>query len=322
MKLNTTKVFVGSVVVVLLASISGCSKRQKTVLFVSSLRQGSACADSALSGVRSILTERPGVAVQARFTELAADSTQQDSVKRMLRIIRKTKPDVMITYGDDAVKYVVGPHFRNGPFPVLFCGVQWACDQYGLPTETATGMLEIPPIHDIIRMLNPYFHNIHHMAVISRNSAMERRNRKYMDTLLRKIGMRAEYDLLDDFDRWKAAFTRANSEADVIYLSDAVDIAGWDEYEAHEFISRTIQKPVVTCDLSMMHYAVFGITPVSREPGEWAARIALAVLEGKTVSDIPVAVNHRAIACYNPALAQRIEFRPGQDFLSQVHLFE
>jgi ABC-type uncharacterized transport system substrate-binding protein len=322
MRVRQPKKLVGLLFMTALWCSHGCSQKNKTVLFLSSFKQGDASADSALSGVRSVLSQRRDVVIRSHFFDLHPDSFQQDSIRKLLRVVQKSKPDVLITYGDDAVKYIVGPHFRKGPLPVVFCGVQWACDQYGLPTETVTGMVDIPPLQDIIRMLNPYYHNMVHMAVISKNSALERRNRKYMDALFRQIGIRADYELLEDFEKWKAAFIRANDEADAIYLAVSNDIAGWNNFEATEFILRHIRKPVITCDKTMMRFAVFGITRVNREQGEWAARTTIAILDGKVGFDIPVAVSRESVAYWNPVLAQRIEFKPKPEFLKQVHLFQ
>ena len=84
-------------------------------------------------------------------------------------------------------------------------------------------------------------------------------------------------------------FITANAESDAIFLPTNGAIRGWKNDEAREFVGEHIQIPVFTCDDFMMEFSVMGITKVTREQGEWAARRALEILKGRSSSDIPVA---------------------------------
>jgi ABC-type uncharacterized transport system substrate-binding protein len=300
----------------------GCSRKTKTVFFFSSVKRGSASADSAFSGVRSVLSARKDMVLRYYFMEGPSDSFRQDSVKKALRLIRKSRPRVLIAYGDDAVKYIVGPHFRNKPLPVVFFGIQWACDQYGLPAANTTGMLDVPPLRQIVQRLKPYYRNLRTMAVISENANSAKRNRKYIDGMLRPVGIRTDHELVDGLGGWKAAFIRANTQADLICLTDARNLAGWKDAAMAEFVYSHIQKPVVTCDEAMMRFAVFGITRMTRETGEWAGRTAAAIIDGTDASDIPITESREAAAILNSNLARRIELRPDREFLETVFLYQ
>jgi ABC-type uncharacterized transport system substrate-binding protein len=123
---------------------------------------------------------------------------------------------------------------------------------------------------------------------------------------------------VNDFAAWKRYFASANRTADVIFLPTNGAVSGWNDTEAWEFVYRTIKKPVFTCDDFMMRFAVFGMTKVDREQGEWAARTAMEILSGKKPSDFPVARNQQTKAFINPILAEKIEFQPDPALLDQV----
>ena len=56
-------------------------------------------------------------------------------------VIDSWKPDVVITADDNAVKYLIGPYYKNKKLPFVFCGLNWTAAEYGLPYTNATGML-------------------------------------------------------------------------------------------------------------------------------------------------------------------------------------
>jgi len=221
---------------------------------------------------------------------------------------------VLIVSDDDAVKYVVQPHFRDGPIPVVFCGVNWSAEQYGLPASHVTGMLEVVPVEETLREVMRSVPNVHRLRVLSEDSTSEQSNTRLLDSRYRALGLEPSYRLVSDYAAWKKEFARAQREADVVYVPTNGAIRGWDAADAVSYVTRTISKPVVSCDDFMMPYAVFGLTKVAREQGEWAAGAALAILEGKRPVDIAVTSNRQTRCYWNPKLAGRIDFRlpPGR----------
>ena len=72
----------------------------------------------------------------------------------------------------------------------------------------------------------------------------------------------------------------------------------------------------------MMVYAVFGMTKVAGEQGEWAANTALEILKGKSPSEIAVTRNRRTAAWINPALAAAVGFEPNREVLAKCRRVE
>ena len=199
-------------------------------------------------------------------------------------------------------------YYRHGPIPAVFCGVNWSARQYDLPTENVTGMLEVVPIEETLLQVKQMRPSTRHLCVLSENTLSERSNRELLDPKYKALGLETQYMLVDDFEEWKRAFLAAQRDSDLVYLPTNGGIRGWDAAAATEWVRRNIRKPVVTCDDFMMPYAVFGLTKVAREQGEWAAHAALAILHGKRPGDIPMIPNQQTRCFLNPGLAERIGF--------------
>lgn len=71
-----------------------------------------------------------------------------------------------------------------------------------------------------------------------------------------------------------------------------------------------------------MAYAVFALTKVAREQGEWAAANALEILRGKPGGRIPVTRNTQTETWLNPTLAQRITFHAAPELVARCRRVE
>jgi Gnt-I system high-affinity gluconate transporter/Gnt-II system L-idonate transporter len=287
------------------------------VFYVNSYHQGYPSSDQAMAAIHEILG-REGIALETAFLDAKRRPTEAQvrrQAETVLTSIRRFRPDLLIASDDDAVKYVLAPHYRNGPIPAVFCGVNSSARQYGLPTANVTGMLEVVPIEETLREVQRARPGTRRLRVLSEDSVSERSNRELLDPKYRALGLDPTYALVREFADWKRAFVAGQQEADVTYLPTNGAVQGWDAEAAVEWVRRNIRKPVVTCDDFMMPYAAFGLTKVGREQGEWAARSSLAILRGKPPGAIPMVSNERTRCFFNPDLAGRIGFRapPGRD---------
>ena len=287
----------------------------RRVFYVNSYHEGYPSSDDAMAAIREILGHE-GVAVEVAFLDAKRHPAEEDvrrQAEAALAAIRRFGPDLVMASDDDAVKYVIVPHFRDGPVPVVFCGVNWSAQQYGLPTPNVTGMLEVVPIEETLREVRRAFPHTRRLRVLSEDSVSERSNRELLDPKYRALGFDPTYDLVSEFAAWKRAFAAAQQDADVVYLPTNGAIHGWDANEAVAWVRGHIRRPVVSCDDFMMPYAVFGLTKVAREQGDWAAHTALEILRGKRPGAIPVVANHETRCYFNPDLAGRIGFAAPRD---------
>ncbi len=308
-----------TVAAALLLLTGGCSLFRKTVFYVNSYHEGHGPSDGVMAGIReSLRTSNVHLRVfmmdAGRYPD---EELIQQKVEKALFEVSLYEPDVMIVSDDAAVKHFLAASFAGGPVPCVFCGVDWRCDQYGLPTKYVTGMLEVAAVEKTISTIEGYYPDCRTVFVIAENSPSERRSINALAPVYRRLGLRPSYALVDTYEQWKERFIEANASADLVYLSASGAIGGWDSVDAGRFVEERIKVPVLTCDQFMMPYAVFGLTKVPEEQGEWAAKTALQILAGKKPKDIPVVKNTQTKGYLNISLAEKIGFKPDEELLSE-----
>jgi ABC-type uncharacterized transport system substrate-binding protein len=289
----------------------------KRIFHLDSYHQGYAVSDETEAGLRSMLAGKP-LEITTFYLDTkrrGSDAQVAASVEKALAAINSFKPDLLIASDDPAVKHVVVPFFKDGPFPVVFCGVNWSAEAYGLPTANVTGMIEVFPILEALELARKYYPSLRRLGVLSEDSLSEERNRGFLESRYRALGFDVDFAMVKDYASWKREFTRLQDSADVLYLPTQAAIRQWDAADARAFVRGTLRKPVIATDEFMMPYAVFGLVKIQAEQGEWAAVSALKILAGRKPPEIPVERNRRRKLYLNPTLAERAHFTPGAEFV-------
>ena len=146
--------------VFLLPFILSCQREESSkVLFINSYFPGFPSSDEYLAGIRDAFNGRN---IELRTFNMDTKRNPQvefieAKAAEVIDEINAFKPDLIISSDDNAAKYVIQPHLRDGPIPVLFCGVNWTCWQYDLPTPFVTGILEVLPVREVIEELQKYY---------------------------------------------------------------------------------------------------------------------------------------------------------------------
>lgn len=241
-------------------------------------------------------------------------------VSELLDSIHSEKPDILILSDDNALKYLLLPNIHTIQTPVVFCGINWTADQYNLPTQGVTGILEVLPLEDLLQTLKPYYPEMKKLLVLNENTTTSRKTKPLLDTLLNDQGIVVSQELVDDFESWKSVFIRGNNNYDIIYLQTRGAIKNWNHDEAIEIIGEHIKIPLVTCEEFMMPYAVLGLTQLSKEQGFLAGQAAKRILRGENPSDIPITKNQLSKVWINTDLAEKIGFNPDKELLKQAKI--
>lgn len=295
----------------ILGLIYGCREREKRIFYVNSYHQGYPPSDEVFAAIKHTFDSVKDIQLESFFLDSKRNPSSekiQQNVALALEQIQKFKPDLIIASDDDAVKYLVVTHFKGKEIPVVFCGVNWSAEQYGLPAANVIGMLEVLPLKENLQQIKLFNPEARKMLILSENSTSEQNNKTLLDTLFRSAGFEPEYTLVNEFADWKTAFIAANQNFDLIYLPTNGSIKNWNKAEAIETVSQNIKVPVITCDDFMMPYCIFGMTKVASEQGEWAAKTALEILNGKSVGEIPLTRNTKTKTHFNRELAEKIGF--------------
>jgi len=288
----------------------GCqSESRKKIFYINSYHDGYPSSDDVRDGILETLKEE-AVTLEIFYmdTKRKPESDEVEArVREALEKIDRFAPDLILASDDNAVEKIVVPHLQDRGLPIVFCGVNWSADKYGLG-ENVTGMLEVLPLRECIQTITRLNPDVRRISVLSENSQSERNNRELLDTLYRNLGMEVTYKLVDDFAQWKSAFEALSTSTDLIYLPTNGAIRNWYREEAMLFVESNLRIPTITCDDFMMDYCVFGLTKDAKEQGEWAAQTALKIIEGRSPSDIPITRNSRFNAYLNSKLAHAIGF--------------
>ena len=302
-----------------------CDNRgNEKVLYINSYHSGYPPSDAVQDEIISILTAN-NIDLEIFYLDSKRNENNEFIRKKtdsIVFLVKGFKPDVIIASDDNAIKYVIEPWYTDGSVPVVFCGVNWSADQYDLPKEYITGMLETLALRECIELAMEKTKSLSKIAILSENSLSERNNTSLLDTLYRNMGLEPLYMLVDDFDQWKQSFVEAGNITDIIYLPTNGAIKDWDDEEARSFVSENIQTPVFSCDDFMMEFCSFGLTKVPAEQGEWAAHTALKIIKGKSPGDIAVTKNSKWQSWINPGLMEKTEMIPTKEWLDTSIIVE
>lgn len=317
--------FATSIAVFCLAVLSGCQTPEKQkVLYIDSYHPSDATTDATLAGIYEVVADS-----KARLDVCFLDAKRfpqpeavEARVQEVLETIGDVQPQVIITSGDAAASFVLAAHLKAGPVPVVFCDIDWACDPYGLPTENVTGIVAIPPVGEAIAALHQVAPDLRRVTVLSVGTVWRPDHRAAWDRAFAQAQVTPTYVSVATYEQWKTQFVQANDSGEAIFLQSRLGVADWDETDAEAFVAEQIRVPVVTCDASMMRYAVLGVAADGRMQGQWAAQTALRLLNSKEPADVPVARTQATTAYLNPKLAKRIGFEPDEALGCKCHRVE
>ena len=310
-----------------LITLSGCHVPQigeQRLLYIDAYHPGEPSSDETLAGLYEVVAEsRAGLDVffldTKRYPQAEALAAR---VEEALGAIHDTSPEVIIVSGDTAVDAVVAGHLADGPIPCVFCAVDWNCEPYGLPTENVTGILRIPPVAETMAILRPSYPSLKRIAVLSGEMTPPHDNEEVLNAIFAECQLTPTYASAETYEEWKLQFARVAGDVDVILLLANQGIAGWDEADAQAFVRDYARLPVVTCDVSMTKYAMFGLCAADREQGRRAAKTALRILRGKRPARIPIARSQETEAYINVTFAENVGFEPDDELLSRCHHIE
>lgn len=110
----------------ILLLFSACQKPPKRVFYVNSYHQGYPPSDEVYAAIRQVFDSVKGIHLESFFLDSKRNPSPEsvsENVTLALEQIQQFKPDLIIASDDDAVKYLVVPHFKGKEIPVVFCGV-------------------------------------------------------------------------------------------------------------------------------------------------------------------------------------------------------
>jgi ABC-type uncharacterized transport system substrate-binding protein len=233
-------------------------------------------------------------------------------------VIEEYKPDVVITFDDNAFKYLIMPYYRDADLPVVFVGIDWDVSIYDAPYSNTTGMISVALVSQLIEHLKVYTDG-ERIAWLGYDTFTARKVTKAYEEIL-DIDMSIHY--VTNFEEWKSTFLLLQTEADmIIHSAILASMEDWDDEKAEEFVLENIKVPIGAVNNLVMNCSVLGLVKVLGEQGEWAVRTALEIINGKAPSDIPVTQNKQGEIIVNLDLAEKLDIAFSAEILKNAQIY-
>ncbi|MCB5175858.1 ABC transporter substrate-binding protein [Microvirga lenta] len=278
---------------------------QRKVLHVDSYHAGNEWNDRIVAALRDGLKDRD---IELRVFHLdtkrrPADEEISASVHNARQVIEEFKPDVITVSDDPAAQHLVQPYLRNFSVPVVFCGLNWDASIYGLPYRNTTGMVEVSPIPQILRLMSQNARGPR-LGFLSEDTDVKRKELAYHERL---FGIRYEKTyFVNSYAEWKAAFLRAQQEVDMLMILGVGAIADWDPADARRLAEEHSEIPSGTDFEWLTEVSLLGVVKSPEEQGRWVAQASLHILEGTKPSDIPLSYNREGELFFNARIAKQL----------------
>ena len=287
-------------------------------LFVASYHQGYTWQDGIERGLRSVLEGK------CEIRQFNMDTKRNPSpafcrhkALEAKALIESWKPDIVIASDDNASKYLVAPFFKDAKLPFVFCGINWTAKEYGYPYSNATGMIEISPVRPMIRYVRQILPEAKTTVCLRPDRISEKKSCNRHTQVFAPLGIEVITKTADNMDDFEKHYITAQ-DSDFIIMANNSSINDWDGVRAKKIVLKHSRKLTITMNRWLVSYAMLGLTTVAEEQGEYAAEVALKILDGAKPVDIPVIPNHKWNIYVNKQLFKKAGIILPADILQQA----
>ena len=218
--------------------------------------------------------------------------------------IEAYNPDVVIATDDNAQKYLVVPYLMEKEMPVIFAGVNWDASAYGFPTSNVTGMIEVELPVQLLDHLKNYAEG-DSTVYLTVDTETERKVADVYNDRFFNGELQIEY--VKTWEEMKEKYIALQQDVDIIFLGNNAGIDQWDDREAEKFFNENTTVPTGTINPWLAPYTLITLGKQPEEQGVWAAEAALLIMNGTSVSEIPVAENKKGNLILNLDMAEKLD---------------
>lgn len=214
-------------------------------------------------------------------------------------------PDIIIAADDAANKYVISKYYLESQVPVVFIGVNWNAKKYGYPTKNITGQIEVDLINELLIELKKYSSG-YRIGILTGDTFTDKNNIKYYKN---NLGINFhKVSLVDNYNDWRKSYIELQDEVDILILRHNGGIPDWNIKEAIKTVNEFNKIPTGSISESMINYAHITFSKQSTEYGEYAANIAVQILNGTPPSSIPITANFKTDSYLNISINNSFNF--------------
>jgi len=288
----------------------------KRCLYINSYHAGYAWSDKIESAVKAELSGHCEVTLFYMDTKRNRSAVfGQQKALEAKTLIESLKPDVVIASDDNASKYLIAPYYKDASLPFVFCGINWTADPYGFPYANATGMIEVSAIKTLLSKAREISGNVKTVTFIgAKGVRTDKKEFDWMSKIYAREGITVTALYVATMAEWEQAYLSGQS-SDLIVLNNNAGIKAWHKTRAVKFATEHAETLTVSTYDFMTPYTMLAMTKVAEEQGEWAAKVAVRILQGKSPASIPVVANRRFNLFVNLPILNQADIQLPQSIL-------
>jgi len=223
-------------------------------------------------------------------------------VKKALTFIDKHQPDVLVAADDNASKYIIEPHFKNGDIPVVYLGINLDASAYGYPYKNSTGMVELEGLKNLIDVIRQYTQYNKVTMIFTQTTTSLKKYQHYSQQIANLNGV-----VVKNLAEFKAAVKAVQGSHQLLALDTLNGLDNYDPVLIKSFLASRHGQPVISVSNSSQDMAHFGYIKVPDEHGIWAGEAVQKILSGIKVSDIPPTNNSHYQVFINQEFAKQCQ---------------
>lgn len=280
----------------------------KKVLYINSYHSGLVWSDGIENAIKlEFIKSKMTIDLEVFYMDtkrITDESYKKEIAKKAKKLVESYKPDVLIVSDDNAMKYVVVTYFMEANFPIVFCGVNDSSKKYGMPVKNITGMEEVQLIKKIVDNLKKYSNGMK-VGLLDGDVLSAKLIADFIDN---ELNQKVEKRLVSSINDWKKSFLELQEKVDIILIGSNSGIKDFtkNEQDIKTFIVENTKVPTGTWSIPSYGLALLSFVSKPDEQGQWAAKTALEILNGKKVEDIKIVRNKEARIFINATLAKKL----------------
>ncbi len=300
----------------------------KKVLLVHSYHPEYPWVASITNGIKKAFEGKP-VELEIFYMDTkrkTSDEWKAEMGRRAREKIESWHPEVVITADDNAQIFVAQDYLNKTPF-FVFCGVNANPADYGFPASNVTGIIERPFLKESVDYLKEILgkkKRLKDIAILSDNcptsvgALIAMRQEKINEKI-------AGFHLIENYSTWQTRIQEYDQAVDALALYmyhtlKAGNIAlSMDPTAVMAWTIQNLNIPTIGFfDFAIRDGILCGVVESGEEYGYQAGQMALALMNGTDIKQLPIIRTAKGRKMINLKTAEKLGLQIPQEIITQA----